>query len=64
MYRVPDFIIPKEAEDIHGISTQEAQDTGIVCGYPLAIITYFISKCHTMIAHNLAFDLQITTKRS
>jgi len=56
---VSDFIIPKEAEDIHGISTKEAQDTGIALQYPLAMMTYFISKCHTMIAHNLAFDLQI-----
>jgi len=56
---VPNFIIPKEVEDIHGISTQEAQDTGIALQYPLAIMTYFISKCHTMVAHNLAFDLQI-----
>ena len=56
---VPDFIIPKEVEDIHGISTKEAQYTGIALQYPLAMMTYFISKCHTMVAHNLAFDLQI-----
>ena len=37
---VPDLKIPKEVEDIHGISTQEAQDTGIALQYPLAIIDF------------------------
>jgi len=55
----PEFKIPKEAADIHGISTKEAQDTGISLNVALAVFTYFSSKCHTLVAHNLAFDIQI-----
>ena len=53
------FTIPNDAAKIHGISTEEAQETGISLNYALAVFTFFSSKCHTMVAHNLAFDLQI-----
>jgi len=55
----PEFKIPKEAAAIHGISTKEAQETGISLTHALAVFTFFSSKCHTIVAHNLAFDLQI-----
>ena len=53
------FVIPKEASAINGITTKEAQRTGIKLELPLATMTYYMSKCHTMVAHNLAFDLKI-----
>jgi len=56
------FVIPKEASAINGITTKEAQRTGIKLELPLATMTYFMSKCHTMVAHNLAFDLQILVR--
>ncbi len=55
----PEFKIPKEAAAIHGISTKEAQETGISLTHALAVFTFFSSKCHTIVAHNLSFDLQI-----
>mgnify|MGYP003115810361 FL=1 len=53
------FIIPDDAAKIHGITTEVAKETGVSLNYALAIFTFFSSKCHTMVAHNLAFDLQI-----
>ena len=38
---------------------KQAQETGIALNVALAVFTYFSSKCHTLVAHNLAFDLQI-----
>ena len=55
----PEFTIPKEASNVNGITTKAAQETGISLNYALAVFTFFSSKCHTLIAHNLAFDLQI-----
>ena len=55
----PEFTIPKEASDINGITTKEAQETGISAKYAMSTLSYFMSKCHTMVAHNLAFDLQM-----
>ena len=56
---IPSFVIPEDAAKIHGISTEVAQETGISLSYALAVFTYFSSKCHTLVAHNLAFDEQI-----
>jgi|TARA_R100001079_G_scaffold103694_1_gene69720 DNA polymerase III epsilon subunit-like protein len=60
--KYPEFKIPSDAAKIHGISTKEAQETGISLDYALGVFTFFSGKCHTLIAHNLAFDLQIVQR--
>ena len=51
--------IPKAASDVNGITTKEAISTGISTHSTLCVLTELLEQCHTIVAHNLAFDLQI-----
>ena len=54
-----DFIIPKDVEEIHGISTKEAEQTGIPTRIALELFKELLEKTDILVAHNTAFDLQI-----
>ena len=53
------FIIPKDVEEIHGISTKEAERTGIPTRIALELFKELLEKTDILVAHNTAFDLQI-----
>jgi DNA polymerase-3 subunit epsilon len=53
------WTIPTSASDIHGISTEIAMERGILM---IDALNEFISayeKCHTLVAHNIAFDYPV-----
>jgi len=54
-----EFIIPKDVEEIHGISTKEAEQTGIHTLTALELFKELLEKTDILVAHNTAFDLQI-----
>ena len=53
------FIIPKEAERIHGISTERAHKEGIALKTALAEFSAAINDSKFVIAHNISFDEKI-----
>jgi|TARA_Y100000296_G_scaffold27769_1_gene32441 DNA polymerase-3 subunit epsilon len=53
------FIIPKDVEEIHGISTKNAEQTGISTRIALELFKELLEKTDILVAHNTAFDLQI-----
>ena len=53
------WTIPKGASDVNGITTEEATNTGISTHSILCALTELFQQCHTLVAHNAAFDLQI-----
>tara|TARA_R100001377_G_scaffold24356_1_gene13166 strand:- start:2276 stop:3073 length:798 start_codon:yes stop_codon:yes gene_type:complete len=53
------WTIPKGASDVNGITTEEATNTGISTHSTLCVLTELFEQCHTLVAHNAAFDLQI-----
>ncbi len=53
------FNIPKEASDVHGISSEYASKVGIPTQHALEVFSNMINLCNTLVAHNTAFDLQI-----
>ncbi len=54
--------IPKEAEDIHGISNEKASKYGVPLISALSVFNSMASCAHTLVAHNLSFDLQIIAR--
>ncbi len=59
LIRPEGFIIPKGAQDVHGISTEKAEEYGI----PLEMaLTDIVSECRAadlLIAHNMDYDYNI-----
>ena len=53
------WTIPKEASDVNGITTEEATNTGISTHSIMCVLSELLNQCHTLVAHNAAFDLQI-----
>ena len=53
------FTIPKDVEEIHGISTKDAELTGIPTKLALELFQDLLEKTDILVAHNTAFDLQI-----
>jgi DNA polymerase-3 subunit epsilon len=53
------FEIPKDASDIHGITTEEAENTGVPMKLALEVFSELLGRADTLVAHNTAFDLQI-----
>jgi DNA polymerase III subunit epsilon len=51
--------IPKGASDVNGITTEEATNTGISTHSIMCVLSELLNQCHTLVAHNAAFDLQI-----
>ena len=50
------FTIPKVAEDIHGISTAQADEKGIPVQFVLKMFNFFVFAADVLIAHNVKFD--------
>jgi DNA polymerase III epsilon subunit-like protein len=53
------FKIPEEVVKIHGISEDEANETGVPTEYALRLFAEQLKNTDTLVAHNLAFDLKI-----
>lgn len=53
------FIIPKQASDIHGITTEKALEEGLPLRDILEELTQAISQAKHLIAHNMSFDQRI-----
>jgi DNA polymerase III subunit epsilon len=53
------FTIPKEAEKIHGISTEQALASGVDLILVLSEVAAAIAQASLIIAHNIAFDEKI-----
>jgi len=51
--------VPKIASDIHGITTEIAQLTGVNIAVALQCFTALYDKCDMLVAHNIEFDLQM-----
>lgn len=54
-----DFEIPKEAAEIHGITTEIATQFGLSLRLILAMFDRFARNANTIIAHSLDFDLAV-----
>ncbi|MDO8727421.1 MAG: 3'-5' exonuclease [Candidatus Methanoperedens sp.] len=54
-----DFIIPERAVKIHGISTEMAKNEGVALNTVLNEFSTAISRSSFLIAHNMAFDVNI-----
>lgn len=53
------FTIPFNAEQIHGISTERAQKTGIPLKEVLSIFEEAVAKAEFAVGHNIGFDINI-----
>ncbi len=53
------FIIPTEASNVHGISTDRAIEEGIDLSEALGEFTKVLSEANFLIAHNISFDEMI-----
>lgn len=53
------FIIPKESEAVHGISTARAKKEGIKLDEALMEFANAIERSKTLVAHNISFDEKI-----
>lgn len=55
----PEVPIPTEASAIHGITTEKAQEFGVTTRGALNLFTHLLSRANTLVAHNIAFDVNI-----
>jgi DNA polymerase III subunit epsilon len=62
LIRPEGWSIPKDAEDIHGISNEKATTYGVPLVSALSVFNSMAASAHTLVAHNLAFDLQIIAR--
>lgn len=53
------FEIPKEASDIHRITTEIAEDRGIILEDALVLMFFNLKKVTHIVAHNMNFDEKI-----
>lgn len=53
------FLIPKEAENIHGISNERAIMEGVPLVNALSEFLAAMKKCEILVAHNMSFDEKI-----
>lgn len=53
------FEIPKEATNIHGISTEEATKSGCPIQTVFDQLLSVLPNCSTMVAHNIDFDINV-----
>ncbi|MFH0856845.1 MAG: 3'-5' exonuclease [bacterium] len=53
------FLIPKEAENIHGISNEKANAEGIFLKQALSEFLAAMKKSEILVAHNMSFDEKI-----
>lgn len=55
----PNFEIPIEASNVHGISTEYAVKNGMGLFYAMQTLSLMAMKASTFVAHNVAFDIAI-----
>lgn len=53
------FIIPKEASDVHGITTERANNEGVDLEIVLNKFNDLIERTNFIVAHNISFDEKI-----
>jgi DNA polymerase III epsilon subunit-like protein len=53
------FVIPMEATEIHGITTELARRNGTALPTALAVVAGAIKKASALVAHNMQFDEKI-----
>jgi len=53
------FIIPTEASNVHGITTEKAQEEGIDLDIVLNKFNEFVNEANFIVAHNISFDEKI-----
>jgi len=53
------FEIPKEASEIHGITTERAKEEGLNLGFVLGLFKAFVKSSDVIVAHNLDFDKKV-----
>lgn len=53
------FEIPKQASDVHGITTETALGLGVDCSVARHVFRRFWNACEMIVAHNTQFDLLI-----
>jgi DNA polymerase III epsilon subunit-like protein len=53
------FTIPKEASDLHGITTERAMAEGIPLIDAMVSFCNAVNECEVIVAHNLAFDQSV-----
>lgn len=51
--------VPKEASDVHGITFETAQRCGVPLSVAISSFNNVALNCHTIVAHNLQFDLRM-----
>lgn len=54
-----DFVIPKEASDVHGITTERAAREGVPLLFVLQEFDALLQQAGCLVAHNIAFDEKI-----
>jgi DNA polymerase III epsilon subunit-like protein len=53
------YSIPKDAADIHGITTQRAEREGVALRTVLTAFSELINQARFLVAHNMSFDEKI-----
>ena len=53
------WTIEKSTSDIHGITTEMAQQNGVPANEAIAAFIQAYENCHTLVAHNIAFDYPV-----
>ena len=53
------FIIPTEASDVHGITTEKAIEEGVELDFVLNKFNEQVKACEFIVAHNISFDEKI-----
>ncbi len=53
------FEIPREASNIHGITTEIANEKGLILKDVMSSFYKIIKKCDCVVAHNISFDEKI-----
>ena len=54
-----DFLIPKEASDVHGITIEKAMSEGVALTSVLGEFNHLIEQSEFIVAHNINFDRKI-----
>jgi DNA polymerase III subunit epsilon len=53
------FIIPKEASNVHGITTEKAEEDGVDLDFVLNKFNELVNDANFIVAHNISFDEKI-----
>ena len=53
------FLIPQESTNIHGITTEHANEKGVEISVVFSHLKDILPMCSTMVAHNVLFDINV-----